>query len=147
MFPSWLSQTIKWIFSVYWLMQLWIKCIYIPCLWWAPPHPPQLCVVFSHLSSLWSLCYSLHVWLQTTAEQESTVQSQPVPNIDHLLSNIGRTAPSPGEVSGNSLEFFSPDSVSHHHRSKCFTMTAILYLTGIITVENMCNIDLYKTKC
>lgn len=36
----------------------------------------------------------------TTAEQESTVQSQPVPNIDHLLSNIGRTAPSPGEVSG-----------------------------------------------
>uniref|UniRef100_A0A7N6FJ53 Rho GTPase activating protein 21b n=1 Tax=Anabas testudineus TaxID=64144 RepID=A0A7N6FJ53_ANATE len=35
----------------------------------------------------------------TTAEQDSTVQSQPVPNIDHLLSNIGRTAPSPGEVS------------------------------------------------
>ncbi|XP_061550006.1 rho GTPase-activating protein 21 isoform X1 [Phycodurus eques] len=35
----------------------------------------------------------------TTAEQESTVQSQPVPNIDHLLSNIGRTAVSPGEVS------------------------------------------------
>ncbi|XP_047445210.1 rho GTPase-activating protein 21 isoform X2 [Mugil cephalus] len=35
----------------------------------------------------------------TTSEQESTVQSQPVPNIDHLLSNIGRTAPSPGEVS------------------------------------------------
>uniref|UniRef100_A0A8C9ZIE5 Rho GTPase activating protein 21b n=1 Tax=Sander lucioperca TaxID=283035 RepID=A0A8C9ZIE5_SANLU len=31
--------------------------------------------------------------------QESTVQSQPVPNIDHLLSNIGRTAASPGEVS------------------------------------------------
>uniref|UniRef100_A0A8C1UGB9 Rho GTPase activating protein 21b n=1 Tax=Cyprinus carpio TaxID=7962 RepID=A0A8C1UGB9_CYPCA len=35
----------------------------------------------------------------TTVEQESTVQSQPVPNIDHLLTNIGRTAPSPGEVS------------------------------------------------
>ncbi|XP_062284464.1 rho GTPase-activating protein 21 isoform X1 [Scomber scombrus] len=35
----------------------------------------------------------------TTAEQESTVQSQPVPNIDHLLSNIGRTTCSPGEVS------------------------------------------------
>lgn len=34
-------------------------------------------------------------------EQESTVQSQPVPNIDHLLTNIGRTAPSPGDVSGN----------------------------------------------
>uniref|UniRef100_A0A8C1T9V2 Rho GTPase activating protein 21b n=1 Tax=Cyprinus carpio TaxID=7962 RepID=A0A8C1T9V2_CYPCA len=37
----------------------------------------------------------------TTVEQESTVQSQPVPNIDHLLTNIGRTAPSPGDVSGN----------------------------------------------
>uniref|UniRef100_A0A8C1ERD9 Rho GTPase activating protein 21b n=1 Tax=Cyprinus carpio carpio TaxID=630221 RepID=A0A8C1ERD9_CYPCA len=36
---------------------------------------------------------------QTTVEQESTVQSQPVPNIDHLLTNIGRTAPSPGDVS------------------------------------------------
>ncbi|XP_077413396.1 rho GTPase-activating protein 21 isoform X2 [Vanacampus margaritifer] len=35
----------------------------------------------------------------TTVEQESTVHSQPVPNIDHLLSNIGRTAASPGEVS------------------------------------------------
>uniref|UniRef100_A0A8C2K8P0 Rho GTPase activating protein 21b n=1 Tax=Cyprinus carpio TaxID=7962 RepID=A0A8C2K8P0_CYPCA len=35
----------------------------------------------------------------TTVEQESTVQSQPVPNIDHLLTNIGRTAPSPGDVS------------------------------------------------
>ncbi|XP_046708232.1 rho GTPase-activating protein 21 isoform X2 [Silurus meridionalis] len=32
-------------------------------------------------------------------EAESTVQSQPVPNIDHLLTNIGRTAPSPGDVS------------------------------------------------
>ncbi|XP_053089137.1 rho GTPase-activating protein 21 isoform X3 [Pangasianodon hypophthalmus] len=35
----------------------------------------------------------------TAVEQESTVQSQPVPNIDHLLTNIGRTAPSPGDVS------------------------------------------------
>ncbi|XP_062336466.1 rho GTPase-activating protein 21 isoform X1 [Osmerus eperlanus] len=40
----------------------------------------------------------------TSAEQDSTVQSQPVPNIDHLLSNIGRTtaatsSTSPGEVS------------------------------------------------
>ncbi|KAF5890526.1 rho GTPase-activating protein 21-like isoform X3 [Clarias magur] len=34
-----------------------------------------------------------------SVEQESTVQSQPVPNIDHLLSNIGRTAPSPGDGS------------------------------------------------
>ncbi|XP_022533505.2 rho GTPase-activating protein 21 isoform X2 [Astyanax mexicanus] len=32
-------------------------------------------------------------------EQESTVQSQPVPNIDHLLMNIGRTGQSPGDVS------------------------------------------------
>lgn len=42
-----------------------------------------------------------HCLCQTTVEQESTVQSQPVPNIDHLLTNIGRTAPSPGDVSGN----------------------------------------------
>ncbi|XP_047667750.1 rho GTPase-activating protein 21 isoform X1 [Tachysurus fulvidraco] len=35
----------------------------------------------------------------TAVEQESTVQSQPVPNIDHLLTNIGRTAQSPGDVS------------------------------------------------
>ncbi|XP_068196100.1 rho GTPase-activating protein 21 isoform X2 [Antennarius striatus] len=35
----------------------------------------------------------------TTSGQESTVQSQPVPNIDHLLSNIGWTATSLGEVS------------------------------------------------
>ncbi|KAA0718848.1 Rho GTPase-activating protein 21 [Triplophysa tibetana] len=35
----------------------------------------------------------------TTVELESTVQSQPVPNIDHLLTNIGRTAQSPGDVS------------------------------------------------
>ncbi|XP_030630631.1 rho GTPase-activating protein 21 [Chanos chanos] len=35
----------------------------------------------------------------TTVEQESTVQSQPVPNIDHLLTNIGRTAPSTGDIS------------------------------------------------
>lgn len=55
-----------------------------------PPRPPLL--VSDRFLSL----------LQTTAEQESTVQSQPVPNIDHLLSNIGRTAASPGEVSGKS---------------------------------------------
>ncbi|KAM4728175.1 rho GTPase-activating protein 21 isoform 2-T2 [Anableps anableps] len=35
----------------------------------------------------------------TTAEQESTVQSQPVPNIGHLLSNISRVPASSGEVS------------------------------------------------
>ncbi|CAB1326247.1 unnamed protein product [Coregonus sp. 'balchen'] len=40
----------------------------------------------------------------TSVEQESTVRSQPVPNIDHLLSNIGRTTTttSAAEVSGNS---------------------------------------------
>ncbi|XP_075068069.1 rho GTPase-activating protein 21 isoform X2 [Mixophyes fleayi] len=31
--------------------------------------------------------------------EESTVESQPVPNIDHLLPNIGRTGLSPGDVS------------------------------------------------
>lgn len=68
---------------------------------------PNFCFVFSHLYFfvlfLSKLCYSL----QTTAEQESTVQSQPVPNIDHLLSNIGRTTASPGEVSGKSERVFS----------------------------------------
>lgn len=77
---------------------------------------PHLFVMFIHLSSICSFCLSLHTWLQTTAEQESTVQSQPVPNIDHLLSNIGRTAPSPGEVSGNSPEFFSLDSALQQHQ-------------------------------
>ncbi len=31
------------------------------------------------------------------------MESQPVPNIDHLLTNIGRTGTSQGEVSGNAL--------------------------------------------
>ncbi|XP_041421275.1 rho GTPase-activating protein 21-B isoform X3 [Xenopus laevis] len=35
----------------------------------------------------------------TTVHEESTVESQPVPNIDHLLPNIGRTGLSPGDVS------------------------------------------------
>uniref|UniRef100_A0A8C0AT43 Rho GTPase activating protein 21 n=1 Tax=Buteo japonicus TaxID=224669 RepID=A0A8C0AT43_9AVES len=36
----------------------------------------------------------------TTVQEENTVESQPVPNIDHLLTNIGRTGVSPGDVSG-----------------------------------------------
>uniref|UniRef100_A0A6J0UGK0 Rho GTPase-activating protein 21 isoform X1 n=2 Tax=Pogona vitticeps TaxID=103695 RepID=A0A6J0UGK0_9SAUR len=35
----------------------------------------------------------------TAVQEENTVESQPVPNIDHLLSNIGRTGVSPGDVS------------------------------------------------
>ncbi|XP_057179253.1 rho GTPase-activating protein 21 isoform X3 [Triplophysa rosa] len=35
----------------------------------------------------------------TTVQEESAVESQPVPNIDHLLTNIGRTGTTPGEVS------------------------------------------------
>uniref|UniRef100_A0A673L4E5 Rho GTPase-activating protein 21-like n=1 Tax=Sinocyclocheilus rhinocerous TaxID=307959 RepID=A0A673L4E5_9TELE len=35
----------------------------------------------------------------TTVQEESAVESQPVPNIDHLLTNIGQTGTSPGEVS------------------------------------------------
>lgn len=31
------------------------------------------------------------------------MESQPIPNIDHLLTNIGRTGTSQGEVSGNTL--------------------------------------------
>lgn len=34
-----------------------------------------------------------------TAQEESTVDSQPVPNIDHLLTNIGRTGVPPGDGS------------------------------------------------
>lgn len=45
------------------------------------------------MSTLWS-----H---QTVSREESAVESQPVPNIDHLLTNIGRTGTSQGEVSGN----------------------------------------------
>lgn len=41
--------------------------------------------------------------LQTVSQEESAVESQPVPNIDHLLTNIGRTGTSQGEVSGNTL--------------------------------------------
>lgn len=88
-----------------------------------------MCCVWSLTFSLLSLlllsewCYSLNVRLQTTAEQEGTVQSQPVPNIDHLLSNIGRTAASPGEVSGKSERFFSLEyhsgitTANKHHGS------------------------------
>lgn len=43
----------------------------------------------------------MSLFLQTSADQEGTVQSQPVPNIDHLLPNITRSSTSPGEVSGN----------------------------------------------
>ncbi|XP_069552532.1 rho GTPase-activating protein 21a isoform X2 [Brachyistius frenatus] len=35
----------------------------------------------------------------TVSKEESAVESQPVPNIDHLLTNIGRTGTSQGEVS------------------------------------------------
>uniref|UniRef100_A0A8C9ZHC6 Rho GTPase activating protein 21 n=1 Tax=Sander lucioperca TaxID=283035 RepID=A0A8C9ZHC6_SANLU len=35
----------------------------------------------------------------TASREESAVESQPVPNIDHLLTNIGRTGTSQGEVS------------------------------------------------
>uniref|UniRef100_A0A673V916 Rho GTPase-activating protein 21 n=2 Tax=Suricata suricatta TaxID=37032 RepID=A0A673V916_SURSU len=35
----------------------------------------------------------------TAVQEENTVDSQPVPNIDHLLTNIGRTGVPPGDVS------------------------------------------------
>uniref|UniRef100_A0A8C2USZ9 Rho GTPase-activating protein 21-like n=1 Tax=Chinchilla lanigera TaxID=34839 RepID=A0A8C2USZ9_CHILA len=35
----------------------------------------------------------------TAVQEENTVDSQPVPNIDHLLTNTGRTGVSPGDVS------------------------------------------------
>lgn len=45
---------------------------------------------------------------QTVSQEESAVESQPLPNIDHLLTNIGRTGTSQGEVSGNTLHFGRP---------------------------------------
>uniref|UniRef100_A0A670YNC2 Rho GTPase activating protein 21 n=1 Tax=Pseudonaja textilis TaxID=8673 RepID=A0A670YNC2_PSETE len=38
----------------------------------------------------------------TGVQEANTVESQPVPSIDHLLSNIGRIGVYPGDVSGNS---------------------------------------------
>ncbi|KAE8595979.1 hypothetical protein XENTR_v10015933 [Xenopus tropicalis] len=40
----------------------------------------------------------------TAVQEESTVESQPVPNIDHLLPNIGRTGLSPGDVSDSASD-------------------------------------------
>nr|XP_020836160.1 rho GTPase-activating protein 21-like isoform X2 [Phascolarctos cinereus] len=41
----------------------------------------------------------------TTVQEENTVKSQPVPNIDPLLTNIGRTGVSPGDVSVSSSDY------------------------------------------
>ncbi|TWW73922.1 Rho GTPase-activating protein 21 [Takifugu flavidus] len=64
-------------------------------------HMPDQCKIVENLIQQYDWFFSDECDEEpvTTAEQESTVQSQPVPNIDHLLSNIGRTAASPGEVS------------------------------------------------
>ena len=49
-----------------------------------------------------SLTLCLCLWpRQTVSREESAVESQPVPNIDHLLTNIGRTGTSQGEDLGN----------------------------------------------
>lgn len=40
---------------------------------------------------------------QTVSHEEGAIESQPIPNIDHLLTNIGRTGTSQGDVSGNAL--------------------------------------------
>ncbi|XP_034411821.1 rho GTPase-activating protein 21-B isoform X2 [Cyclopterus lumpus] len=64
-------------------------------------HMPDQCKIVEHLIQQydWFFTDDGDEDPVTTAEQDSTVQSQPVPNIDHLLSNIGRTTASPGEVS------------------------------------------------
>ncbi|XP_062847178.1 rho GTPase-activating protein 21 [Trichomycterus rosablanca] len=36
---------------------------------------------------------------ETVVQTDSAIETQPVPNIDHLLTNIGRTSTPPGEVS------------------------------------------------
>lgn len=45
--------------------------------------------------------HSIPLPMQTVVQTECAVETQPIPNIDHLLTNIGRTGVSPGEVSGN----------------------------------------------
>ncbi|XP_068458575.1 rho GTPase-activating protein 21-B isoform X2 [Clinocottus analis] len=64
-------------------------------------HMPDQCKIVEHLIQQydWFFTDDGDEDPVTTAEQDSTVHSQPVPNIDHLLSNIGRTTASPGEVS------------------------------------------------
>uniref|UniRef100_A0A674A372 Rho GTPase activating protein 21 n=1 Tax=Salmo trutta TaxID=8032 RepID=A0A674A372_SALTR len=52
---------------------------------------------------------------QTMARYENAVESQPVPNIDHLLNNIGRTASTQGEVSGNGSWGSGKDQCSREH--------------------------------
>ncbi|XP_034038697.1 rho GTPase-activating protein 21 isoform X2 [Thalassophryne amazonica] len=67
-------------------------------------HMPDQCKIVENLIQQydWFFTDDVDEDPATAAEQENTVQSQPVPNIDHLLSNIGRTALSPGDVSDSS---------------------------------------------
>uniref|UniRef100_A0A8C7D257 Rho GTPase activating protein 21 n=1 Tax=Oncorhynchus kisutch TaxID=8019 RepID=A0A8C7D257_ONCKI len=51
----------------------------------------------------------------TMSRYENAVESQPVPNIDHLLNNIGRTASTQGEVSGNGSWGSGKDQCSREH--------------------------------
>nr|XP_054596367.1 rho GTPase-activating protein 21 isoform X3 [Nothobranchius furzeri] len=64
-------------------------------------HMPDQCKIVENLIQQfdWFFTEDCSEDPATAAEQESTVQSQPVPNINHLLSNIERIAASPGEVS------------------------------------------------
>ncbi|XP_024136295.1 rho GTPase-activating protein 21 [Oryzias melastigma] len=48
----------------------------------------------------------------TVSREESAVESQPVPNIDHLLTNIGRTGASQGEVSDSPASDSAKSKVS-----------------------------------
>uniref|UniRef100_A0A3Q3AL69 Rho GTPase activating protein 21b n=1 Tax=Kryptolebias marmoratus TaxID=37003 RepID=A0A3Q3AL69_KRYMA len=76
-------------------------------------HMPDQCKIVENLIQQfdWFFTEDCNEEPVTSAEQESTVQSQPVPNIDHLLSNIGRTAPSPGEVSDSACSDSSKSKV------------------------------------
>uniref|UniRef100_A0AAZ3PZX0 Rho GTPase activating protein 21a n=1 Tax=Oncorhynchus tshawytscha TaxID=74940 RepID=A0AAZ3PZX0_ONCTS len=51
----------------------------------------------------------------TMSRYENAVESQPVPNIDHLLNNIGRMASTQGEVSGNGSWGSGKDQCSREH--------------------------------
>ncbi|PWA18126.1 hypothetical protein CCH79_00003992 [Gambusia affinis] len=57
--------------------------------------PPPLTVHYAK-----ELLSNFALLFQTVSHEESAIESQPVPNIDHLLTNIGRTGTSQGDVSG-----------------------------------------------
>ncbi|TFK11931.1 ankyrin repeat, SAM and basic leucine zipper domain-containing protein 1 [Platysternon megacephalum] len=61
----------------------------------------------------------------TTVQEENTVESQPVPNIDHLLTNIGRTGVSPGDVSDSATSDSAKSKRISTHKSSSLDTTRV----------------------